>query len=208
MPRRGHRQAVRGRRGAPRRVDVKHGSATRIASAPTLPGRFVDIVTLSGAGTVVDIAATSDECAALAANLSLAQVGALRARVWLRRWGGDGARVRVRLSADVVQSCVVTLDPVRSRIGESFELAFPPTGEGLPCARRQREAEPAEETSGPVLEGTIDLGGVIAECLSLAIDPYPRKPGAELRGEWEGAGSSDEPEGGPFAALRAWRGKA
>ena len=72
---------------------------------------------------------------------------------------------------------------------------------------RQRVVR-AEEPSGHVQEGTIDLGGVIAECLSLAIDPYPRKPGAELGSEWEGAGSSDEPEGGPFAALRAWRGKA
>ena len=45
--------------------------------------------------------------------------------------------------------------------------------------------------------GTIDLGEAAAEQLALALDPYPRAPGAVLEME-------EEPEAAPFAALAAF----
>jgi hypothetical protein len=45
----------------------------------------------------------------------------------------------------------------------------------------------------------IDLGRVATDALYLAVDPYPRKPGAVFEPVVEAA----DPEDHPFAALRA-----
>jgi hypothetical protein len=50
----------------------------------------------------------------------------------------------------------------------------------------------------------IDLGEVASEQLGLAIDPYPRKAGAEVPAEWTAdpaAEPASEPKVNPFAAL-------
>jgi hypothetical protein len=48
--------------------------------------------------------------------------------------------------------------------------------------------------------GIADLGEALAQQLSLALDPYPRTPGAELPDEYRADGAS-----GPFAVLRKLR---
>jgi hypothetical protein len=48
----------------------------------------------------------------------------------------------------------------------------------------------------------IDLGAALAEQLALALDPYPRRPGAALPAEVL------EEEAKPLAGLAKWKGKA
>jgi uncharacterized metal-binding protein YceD (DUF177 family) len=52
--------------------------------------------------------------------------------------------------------------------------------------------------------GAIDLGELAAEELALNLDPYPRKPGAELAAELGSVQPENEQRSGdsPFAALR------
>ena len=57
----------------------------------------------------------------------------------------------------------------------------------------QPEAEGPPEPVGP--QG-IDLGEAVAQQLAIALDPYPRAPGAALPEEPRAAG-------GPFAALKS-----
>ena len=45
----------------------------------------------------------------------------------------------------------------------------------------------------------LDLGEAAAEQLGLALDPYPRQPGAEL------AAAAEDDESSPFAVLAARR---
>lgn len=170
--------------------------------------RPLGIETLGENDWHVELTATAIECAALAERVAVLSVEALRAEAWVRREGKGGARARVQFSAHVLQSCVVTLEPVRSQIGDAFELSFLPPEE---AAVRQGEEEAMydpgnEEPPASVVDGIIDLGEVIAEYLSIAIDPYPRKEGAELG--VSGSGQRHEGESGPFAALKQWRGKA
>ena len=51
----------------------------------------------------------------------------------------------------------------------------------------------------------IELGSEIADTLALAIDPYPRSPGADSA--LKEAGVLSEEEAGPFAALAALKSK-
>jgi uncharacterized metal-binding protein YceD (DUF177 family) len=137
------------------------------------------------------------ECAALAARFGIPAIDRLSATLRLRPEPGGAFLAEGRLSAEVVQSCVVTLDPVRQSVEEGIALRILPA-----------DAEPSDDPEGPdeieAADGVVDLGEAVAEQLSLALDPYPRAPGAALpAAEGEGA----EPSG-PFAALAALRAKA
>jgi hypothetical protein len=54
-----------------------------------------------------------------------------------------------------------------------------------------------EDPPEPLPDGFIDLGALAVEFLALALDPFPRKPGAAF----DSADSDETPS--PFAALAA-----
>ena len=119
----------------------------------------------------------------------------------------SGGRIQVtgRVRARIGQTCVVTLDPIESEIDEEVDLTFAPEAE----ARRledlieegRDDEEPAEVADPPeaIVNGIIDLGRIATDALFLAIDPYPRKPGAMFEAEV----TAPDPEDHPFAALKA-----
>jgi uncharacterized metal-binding protein YceD (DUF177 family) len=143
-----------------------------------------------------DIAALASERQALAARFSLLALDRLEARVRLERLAGGLWRLSATLSADVVQECVVTLEPVASTVIAPFTLLF---GEAPdPGHMASAEAEPVEAIVGRV----VDVGEAVAQQLSLTLDPYPRSPGV-------GAKSLPEPPalGSAFDALAKWKKK-
>lgn len=85
---------------------------------------------------------------------------------------GAGAHVSGRVSALVGQTCVVSLEPIESKLDEAIDVTFGPPG----AAARTDAGEPPE----PLVGGSVDLGALATEFLILGIDPYPRKEGAEF----------------------------
>jgi len=164
--------------------------------------RPVDLRDVPPQGTEMRFEATPEECAALARRFGLLSLSAFSGRVEIKPWRKAGLALKASFTAEVSQPCVVTLEPAESRIKEDFELHLLP-----PDLIEQADAEAPErevvidvrsEDSPEPLEGDeIDVGEIFAEQLALAIDPYPRKPGAvfEL--------PPDESEAAlkPFAAL-------
>jgi hypothetical protein len=103
------------------------------------------------------------------------------------------------LRAQVVQACVVSLDPVISSIEEDFHVAFWPE-EDIPPPRGgildlDETAEPE-----PIMAGRIAVGPVVYECFAESLDPYPRKPGATLDWRESEPAAGGAPES-PFAVL-------
>ena len=116
--------------------------------------------------------------------------------------GGALVRLSGQFEADLVQACVVTLEPLRSRIVEPFEQLY---SLAELAAREDLEIEVApedEDPPEPVGPDGVDVGELVAQQLAVAIDPYPRSEGASLEALRE-AGLAGETEGaeGPFAAL-------
>src|SRR5215470_344336 len=72
-----------------------------------------------------EIEAGEAERAALARRFGLESIGRLKAAVGLRSEAAD-RRVRLRghFEADVVQSCVVTLEPVPAQLAGDFEVLY------------------------------------------------------------------------------------
>ncbi len=130
---------------------------------------------------VFRLEADADECAALAKRFDLKGLGPLRAelRFTLDRQGL--LRLEGRLMAEVVQVCVVTLADVTSAIDERFSLRFSLEGPNQLDDGEITIAVDEEDPPDPLPGETIDLGEIVAEQLALALDPYPRVPGATFR---------------------------
>ncbi|MBM4437830.1 MAG: DUF177 domain-containing protein [Actinobacteria bacterium] len=172
---------------------------------------MIDVATLGDDEERFAFDATPDELKALAKRFQVQALEDLHADAAVRAIGGGGARARVTFHASVLQSSVVTLEPVRSRIDEAFEVEFLPRAEGADGQEADSEDGQdleALEPPGEVTDGRFDLGEMIAEYLSLAIDPYPRQAGEEF-GEWhDAAPDGGTQKEGPFAALKNWRSRA
>ena len=140
---------------------------------------------------------------------AVADVGGLR-KVLLVQASLDvtperGGRFHVagRVRARIGQTCVVTLEEIENDIDEPVDLVFVPPGQMPEMADLIDEAEDSDEEvpdpPEPIENGLIDLGRVATDALFLAVDPYPRKPGAVF----EPVVEIDDPEDHPFAALKA-----
>ncbi|MEI6985087.1 MAG: DUF177 domain-containing protein [Rhodospirillaceae bacterium] len=140
---------------------------------------------LPNAELVREIAASPGEAQALARRLELVAIGSLIATIRLCRVeGGRMVRVCGKLTADVVQSCVVTLEPVPAHIEESFSALFAPP-ELLPDSDGVifLDTFALEQDQPEAMEGgIIDIGELTTQHLSLALDPYPRCPGTVFAG--------------------------
>ena len=55
----------------------------------------------------------------------------------------------------------------------------------------------------PIVDGRIDLGAIALEFLTLSLDLYPRKPGAEFADVQ--IGEADDAADSPFAALQRFK---
>ncbi|MBM3552016.1 MAG: DUF177 domain-containing protein [Alphaproteobacteria bacterium] len=152
-------------------------------------------------GLELDISATPAECAALASHNAIPAVHRLHAELRAQRWRGDGLKIDGELRASVRQTCVATLEEFDSELVEPIHMRFAPPQEEAPRSRRRHD-EPAEITldddpPDPLIGGAVDLGAMVSEFLTLALDPYPRKPGAHFN-EPSGEGAQIL---SPFAAL-------
>ena len=152
-----------------------------------------------------EIEATEAERAALARRFDLVSLDAFRATIRLRRMNRGLIEAKGRIEAEVVQSCVVTLEPVPARISEAFKVLYS-TAPVLP----QREVIVSAETEDPpepVNGGVIDLGETAAQQMALALDPYPRAPGAEPPSAAEADAGREEKDDelNPFSVLKEHR---
>jgi uncharacterized metal-binding protein YceD (DUF177 family) len=153
-----------------------------------------------------DIAPTAGEAAALARLMGAQTVRKLRFRGRLVALARGGWRLEGRLGATVVQTCVVTLDPVTARIDQEVRRSYLPERAPRPA---EVVVDPDEDEEVEPLGERIDLGLVATETLALALPAYPRKPGAELAPGLAARGARlvEENDLKPFAALAALRGK-
>lgn len=145
----------------------------------------------------VTVQADEGERAALAKRFGLISIESLAAEFEVRR-DASGVVAHGTLSGAVVQACSVTGQPVPARIEEAFDLRFlPEPGDA------GDEVELSEDECDTVFYtgSAIDLGEAAAETLALALDPFPRAPGAAAALREAGVLSEDDNPTGPFAAL-------
>lgn len=150
-------------------------------------------------GAALEIVGSEHERTALAHRFGVLSVPELSASVTLYPEGGNRWRVEGRLQARVVQACGITLEPVEQRVDETFLLRF--AGDAEEVDRETGELIVGSEAAEPLTDDVLDLGDIVADQLGLAIDPFPRTPGARLEDVLPPA--PDTAGEGPFSALAA-----
>jgi uncharacterized metal-binding protein YceD (DUF177 family) len=170
----------------------------------------VKVGNISANAVTVKLEAHAGELEGLARLWRVQSVESLTAELQIARWKKDGVRLKGRVKAAITQACVVTLDPVQSRIDEQFEQILVPEGSKLARIISTDTAEMVLDPDGPDLPepftgDTIDVGVVVAEFAALAIDPYPRKPGIEFSDHLEGDPDDRNGRPNPFAVLKDWK---
>ena len=166
---------------------------------------FITVSTLPKGGMPIRFEATAEECAAMARTLDIPAVERLQAELSVNGWRGGGVKIRGSLEADVVQTDVVTLDPLHQKVQEEVDLVFVPETSRLAKLPQPQDGELHLDPEGDDIPETfsgdrIDLGAVLTEILALGLDPYPRGQGASFD-EFD---TDPEPDAGrvsPFATL-------
>lgn len=153
----------------------------RMKNAP-LPelSRLLSVDKISAGGIAEHIVANAQERKALAERFGLLDLPKLEAHLEVDHARGGMLAVTGKLTADVVQACVVTLEPVPAHVSDTINILFAPAhlldkGAGSPHFDAGEEEAPE-----PIINGTIDLGELVAQHLAIALDPYPRKKGVSL----------------------------
>jgi uncharacterized metal-binding protein YceD (DUF177 family) len=166
---------------------------------------------LPTAGYPVRVEANEAERAALADAHALLAVDEFVADLDVKRWRKDGVRVQGTVRARIVQECIVTLEPVSADLDVEIDAVFVPEGSRL-ARPLDDDGALIVDAEGPDIPetfegGEIDVGAVAEEFFELAIDPYPRAPGAELGeiADTDDGGEADEEN--PFAKLARLRDK-
>jgi hypothetical protein len=146
------------------------------------------------------VIATEPERALLAKRLGLVTLEQLAAVVRLERRAESGiVHLSGRLEADVTQTCIVTLTGFPSHVEDSFETDFSADAADFsPEIVLDIDSEPPE----PIVGGLIDLGELVTQYLSLALDPYPRAPGVAF----DPVQVADDASMSPFLALQNLKG--
>lgn len=171
-----------------------------------------DLGRLSESGTDVTLAPAGPERDAIAQWLEIEALPSLTATIRLRRTGDDAYAYAGSFAADVVQACVVTLEPVSAHISGEFRRSFKQIPRVGGRRRVVEERAPAtielsslEDDDVEMIESTvIDLAAPLLEEVSLALAPYPRAPGVEFDAPEEEKSPADN----PFAVLEGLKSAA
>jgi len=148
-----------------------------MAGVPEIEFSFpVPVDTVGKAPKKMRIVADAAARRALARRFDLIAIDSFIAEVTIGRIA-DSVLIRLSgsFSADIVQACVVSREPVRTRIEETVFERLGPQG------RLETESVfdiDDEDPPVPFSDDSIELGELLAQHLAVSIDPYPRAPDA------------------------------
>jgi len=167
--------------------------------------QIVELAKLRGEGPHrFEVVVSDAQRRGLSENLALNDLRKVRATAEFSPIGRRDWRLIVTWGATVVQPCVVSTDPVTTRLDQVDERAYLANYQ----VPQDEEAEMPEDDTTEALPEFVDLHAVLAEMITLALPEYPRAQNAELDqtvfAEPGVAPMTDE-DAKPFAGLAALR---
>lgn len=172
------------------------------ASLPSVPLRVADLS--QNSETPFDLRPNAAELALIAEDMGLLGLRKLSFQGAVRALGNADWALNGKLGATIVQPCVVTLDPVTTRIDVPVRRQYIKAIE----FSDEPEVEIPEDDAVEPLGAVIDPAHVMLEALGLAIPLYPRKDGVHLDNAVftePGTAPMTDEDARPFAGLAALR---
>ena len=133
---------------------------------------------------------TEVQLADLAERFGFLDLSRLDVSVEIARVGPDAWDVKGTATAELVQPCIVTGDPVPETVDFDIEERY------VRASQEGDEIVVGLEDSEPLVDGCIELGEMVAQSLALAVNAWPRTVDApdEVR-------AGDVEDAHPFASL-------
>lgn len=161
--------------------------------------RFYNLGTLGRAGDEVTVTARGEELAPIAAWAEIRSVETLSATIDLQKHSPVRFSYDAELRAEITQDCVVTLEPVRSKLQRTIHRELHLTENAQTKTDVVVDPNAADDDISEEISSLhYDLAGPLLEELVLALDPYPRAPGVAFEPPND---HEPEPES-PFAVLK------
>lgn len=145
-----------------------------MAALPRSILRLADLSTRKP--TAFELTPDAKDRAAISEALGVQALRKLRFAGALSPVGKTDWALQAELGATVVQPCVITLDPVTTRIDETVVRNYAAELAEIDAA----EIEMPEDDSVEPLPASLDISEVMIEALSLALPAFPKSPGAGL----------------------------
>jgi len=139
--------------------------------------------------------------------LNLSELRKLRFKGTLQPLGRQDWELQARIGATVVQPCIITLDPVATRIDEDVVRTFIAEGKIYEAGS---EVEMEGDDTLEVLTPVVDIGELMLEALALHLPLYPRSSDAALaEADFTEPGKTPmkDEDARPFAGLKSLRDK-
>ena len=145
-----------------------------LAELPTSQLRLSDLA--ARRATQFDIQPNVAERAVIAKTLDIVGIKKLRLEGEITPVGKTDWELKAKLGATVVQDCVVTLEPVTSRVDEPVIRVYTAHFE----VPNEDDVEMTVDENVEPLPAIVDLVDVMIEALALCLPAFPRLAGAEL----------------------------
>ena len=180
---------------------------------------FIDANDITGEKMRLTITPDKEARKNLVRRLGLLSIESLKAELELQReQGGMVVHVGGNVQAVLQQSCVVSLEPVETRVNETFESWFADPDQAIQLSKVKHDKNvkvhgetpilDESEDPEPIVDDQIDLGELVTQHLSLAINPYPHAEGVEYEyGDDDPKKVPEAFKNNPFAALKDWKAK-
>jgi len=162
-----------------------------------------NLARLGNAGDAVTFTADPAQRAAIARWSGVVSVEALQVKVDIRKLAPTRFALTFKLTADVTQSCVVSLEPVKSHLERGFDRELHFIGSSIRHKAPESETElvlDSDPEEGPeeIQSLHYDLAVPVLEEYALSLEPYPRRPGVEFSVKTDPEGRPES----PFAVLK------
>lgn len=159
---------------------------------------------IGGASIKVSLRPESTVRSALAERFGLQSIDAFGVEFTVRRLRASGwIEVSGSVSATVVQTCIVTTDPVPATVKAEVMELFDDSGAVSPD---EVDLDPLADTPEPIDGDALDVGEIAAQAFGLALDPYPRAAGVDPEAALSET-TGPETAASPFAKLAVLQGR-
>lgn len=170
------------------------------SSQDATPPEFSHLITVSAlpsSGRVYEFQLEPDILETLARRFKIPSVDDLKASLCATPTL-KGVIVEGSFSAKLTRECVVSLETMKEDVADEFRVEFDRTAKNRDDEALLEEGVDLLAEPEPLAGDILDVGELLIQQLSLAMAPFPRKPGAKSLVEIYG--HQEEPS--PFAVLK------
>ncbi len=160
---------------------------------------LLKVASVPRTGQNVVLKASAEVLEKIALDIGIPALSRLEAHFLVVPSRNGSVSVKGRVSADLEQLCVVSMEPFQAQVLEIVDLRYLDEEKlSTPTKQEVERTLEDEDPPEPLVGGVIDLGALAVEFVAMALDPFPRKPDAMLAV----ADESEKPQS-PFAVLAA-----